>query len=702
MMAESLARITRPDTLNFICPSGLGDTMYLASYRAYFERKYGVPVHFIIKPSHQIVMGMYDSDSFSVYEFKENELAGIGRENNAPKKGGLYVAHPLYSDADLLAGWCREAYDVKRLFSRFFHIEEGTEPVPPVNYPELSSAMMDSFEFAVPDMDKTALLLPEVRSVKPLNRKYWEKLAKKLRKKGFFVVQSYTKREFGVEDVPALPESLDTVAAFAISCGRVYSLRSGLCDLIAHKAKDMTVFYPDVFSYKVYRLPGENIRNVLVRDVFAEVKQRGIEVKRSGKKIIRKVVALPVIKQVLGFFVKVLCKVINACIKRSFIHIDYAPEFKTLKKTCGEAYYDMNRMWNYATALIGYFTADIKENTILLIEPNDCHGEVIPGFAKYLLDLGYAVDIIMIWELSWMQPLCRFNDPGIRTMVIPHSFINDLFDKPVTKNYKKILLTSFRVYSHSNTTEGMEIFECYPNVKNHIDRLIAVEHHAEKRNEELLNQNRIITLESFDYTRKTGVCNPHYFGPVKTVPKSGAATKFIAVGKIETERRNHCLLIDAVKELKKQKITNFKIIVIGPGAVPDLPSGIRCFFEFRGWVDFPAMYSAMEEADFFLPLLDMDLPAHKRYIDRATSGSFQLIYGFTKPCLIQRPFAPKRGLTEKNSLLYDKNSDLAGTMLKAIEMTDFEYEDMREDLQKLAEKIYADSRNNLKRIIDEE
>jgi hypothetical protein len=405
----------------------------------------------------------------------------------------------------------------------------------------------------------------------------------------------------------------------------------------------------------------------------------------SVKKIIRGIVALPVIKQVFGFFIKVLCKVIN-----SF------PAFVTLRN---EVYYDMNRIWDNIIGLIEYF-ADIKDNAILLLEPNDCHGEVIPGFAKYLLDLGYTVDIIMIWELTWMQPLCRFNDPGIRTIVIPRSFINNLFDKPVIRKYKKIVLSSFRVYGQSNTAGGMEIFECYPNVKNHIDKLIAVEHHAEKCSEDLLNQNKIITLESFDYARKASVCNPHYFGSVKAAPKNKTITKFIAVGKIELERRNHYLLIDAVKELKKQKITNFKIIVIGPGAMSNVPAGIRCFFELRGRVDFPAMYSAMEDADFFLPLLDIDLPAHKRYIDRATSGSFQLIYGFTKPCLIQRPFALKRGLTGKNSLLYDKNSDLAGTMSKAIKMTGFEYEDMQEDLQKLAERIYADSRNNLKQIID--
>jgi hypothetical protein len=114
------------------------------------------------------------------------------------------------------------------------------------------------------------------------------------------------------------------------------------------------------------------------------------------------------------------------------------------------------------------------------------------------------------------------------------------------------------------------------------------------------------------------------------------------------------------------------------------------------------MYTAMEDADFFLPLLDSELPAHKRYMDHATSGSFQLIYGFTKPCIIQRPFAHKRGLTETNSLLYDKNEELCTAMQTAIEMTDTEYELMQDELKKLTEKIYEDSKNTIRRIIEGE
>jgi hypothetical protein len=280
-MTKTLLQITKPDELNFICTHGLGDTMLLTSNRTCLEQKYGAPVHFIIKPSHKIVMAMYGNNNFNKYEFSDQELDEIAKKNPMPEKGELYIAHPIYSGAGLFEEWEREAYPASCLFSRFLQIEESPAAAP-VSYPELSLAIMNSLGFPVPDMDKTALLLPEARSVKALNKQYWEKLVKKLRKKGFFVVQSYTRGEFALEDVPALPDSLDTVVAFALACGRVYSLRSGLCDLIAHKAKNLTVFYTAAFAYKAYYMPGKRIRNVLVRDVYLEIKQG---VKKTLKKI---------------------------------------------------------------------------------------------------------------------------------------------------------------------------------------------------------------------------------------------------------------------------------------------------------------------------------------------------------------------------------------------------------------------------------
>lgn len=42
----------------------------------------------------------------------------------------------------------------------------------------------------------------------------------------------------------------------------------------------------------------------------------------------------------------------------------------------------------------------VAGRTILILEPNYCHGEVIPGFCRHLLDMGYRVDVLMHHSLT--------------------------------------------------------------------------------------------------------------------------------------------------------------------------------------------------------------------------------------------------------------------------------------------------------------
>ena len=46
-------------------------------------------------------------------------------------------------------------------------------------------------------------------------------------------------------------------------------------------------------------------------------------------------------------------------------------------------------------ALKNIFNYHVKNNTILIYEPSPFHYECTPGFAKYFIDLGFNVDIIM-------------------------------------------------------------------------------------------------------------------------------------------------------------------------------------------------------------------------------------------------------------------------------------------------------------------
>jgi hypothetical protein len=362
---------------------------------------------------------------------------------------------------------------------------------------------------------------------------------------------------------------------------------------------------------------------------------------------------------------------------------------------------DFEKLTIYQIGVIEYFTGGVKENSILLIEPNDCHGEVIPGYTKYLLDLGYTVDVVMTWELAWMLPLCRMEAPQIRKVIIPFDYLNTLLANPIIKNYKKIFFTSCRIYRYAGGT-GDSVFDIFPVLKAHLNKLIVVEHHFDKCNENLLRRDKVITLEHFQNTiqKNSTVCNPHYFGDIAAKSKIGPKTNFIVVGDITQKRKNHALLIDAVYALHKSGIHTFKITVIGKGGAPGLSDSIRRYFDFRGYIDFPAMYTAMEEADFFLPLLDCDIQGHKRYLECGATGSSQLVYGFIKPCIIQSPFAHKRGFTEKNSLLYDNNDELCTVMRKAIEMTDIEYECLQDELQNLVDTIYQNSTNTIRRIVE--
>lgn len=56
----------------------------------------------------------------------------------------------------------------------------------------------------------------------------------------------------------------------------------------------------------------------------------------------------------------------------------------------------------------------VAGRTILILEPNYCHGEVLPGFCRHLLDMGYRVDVLMHHSLAGQSPLCCFKENEIQ------------------------------------------------------------------------------------------------------------------------------------------------------------------------------------------------------------------------------------------------------------------------------------------------
>ncbi len=345
--------------------------------------------------------------------------------------------------------------------------------------------------------------------------------------------------------------------------------------------------------------------------------------------------------------------------------------------------------------LYWYFYFNLKKirpNSVLLIEFNNCHGEVISALCPYFEKLGYNIDILAHYKLFKEKAFCRLHNKNIQTFECGIASYQWFIDSKKIHQYKHIVLCSSAFYffpsdnTWPTTLPKFEKAGLFPFVIEH--ELNDIKHYHE---EKYLLTNHLITLGKFN---QGTFVNPHYFG--KIVPHNkNTLTTFICVGAIEKTRKNHELLFKSVQNLIKFD-KNFKVIIIGKGKLENLPEDIRPYFVITGRLDFPNMFKYLDQADFFLPLLDPDKKDHERYITTGVTGSAQLIYGFSKVPVLHPKFAPFYQFDENNAIL---TTNLADGMKKAIQMSADEYQQKQSALTDLAQKLENESLHNLKEIL---
>lgn len=335
----------------------------------------------------------------------------------------------------------------------------------------------------------------------------------------------------------------------------------------------------------------------------------------------------------------------------------------------------------------------VSENTILLVEINCCHLETLIGYYKILKDLGYNVEVIVN---GTTENVFNAYDEDVKIWKFNYKEIVTLLQNDFIKNYKCVMFNSKIVYF--SQVEETDIPSLIDGLQRGVLPNIYVQHHVDRINE---TQDKQIILanpmKNPEFEQK--VVNPHYFGDVKITDKN-EVTEFITVGSLEIARRNAKLLIDAVKELASEGVDNFKISVIGNGNLDELPENIRKYFDIKGRVPFDKLYSEVEKADFFLPLFDPENKAHERYLNAGTSGTFQLVYGFLKPCIIHKKFADVYDFNNANGIVYVENDALSQAMKTAIEMNTTEYRSLQNNLKSLVQEIEKNSSENLKGMLD--
>lgn len=345
---------------------------------------------------------------------------------------------------------------------------------------------------------------------------------------------------------------------------------------------------------------------------------------------------------------------------------------------------------------------DIRENSVLMVEFNYFHGECLPGMAKYFLDLGYNVDVCLTEEESNLEPFAGIKDEKFHIFAMSRNDILKIVTHNIVERYMHLYINSDRVYIND---EGFVPVLKYigENIQLPKGKVLTLCHHADQYADikPQSDKFKVVSLNKLPIFQSENVSmvNAHFFETFNRLKKHNLTT-FVCVGQIESERKNHSVLIDAIDNILKSGIKNFKVTVIARAGNLNVPEHIKPYIDFMGRLSYKDMYNEMKKADFYLPLFDPENKQHERYISCGSSGSYQLIYGFSIPCIIAEKFQTSVNLFDNsNSISYKTNNDLSDAMKNAIEMSNEHYMSIVKNLQKLQRSIYQESLANLKRIL---
>ena len=388
--------------------------------------------------------------------------------------------------------------------------------------------------------------------------------------------------------------------------------------------------------------------------------------------------------------------ILTSCIRIICVLIPYRPWRKQVRSF----------LTAHATDIIAQITSELSErklsdfiflshtvppNTVLLVEPNNFHGVILPGFVNYFQAAGYNVEVLLRPKVLDDNPFIR-----MKTKRLPVFFkasfrlMKKFLHSKKMKGYEFIFLTT-SYYRHAvfqNTYIRFLGFE--PQGKNGV---LLVEHdmgeHFNEANEQkYVDSHRLFSLSGFKNTQKL---NPHYFG--ETNPKKkNAKTNFIIVGHPGT--RSYETLLEPVRTLIQNGNSNFVVTAIGARDVT-FGDDIAPYIDIKGWLSFEEMYTEIENADFILFLLDSSNKLHRKYIHNVTSGTMLLSLGFRCPPIIEQSFASGYGFTRDNAIIYN-GEDLLDAMTTAMCMDSKEYDSMCDALDRYSDEIYSQSLDTLK------
>ena len=288
----------------------------------------------------------------------------------------------------------------------------------------------------------------------------------------------------------------------------------------------------------------------------------------------------------------------------------------------------------------------IKNKSILLFEANNYHYECSPGYAKYFIDLGFYVDLLI--HKSGRDSFCLFEQKDkIRLFIYDSLDQINLFSYNLSiymKKYNFIVIQTI----HSMVIKTISNLGLLSNKKS-----IFIFHYTYYYDilnfSNIENQKRIWTLGHFPIGLRVV---PFYFGKINLKEKN-RKTRFFTVSTVD---RNYNFLISASEKIKEENL-DFEVVVVGSKkhlSAKNINNKTRENFIFKYNANFPTLYNQIYNSDYIIITLDPD--RNEIFNNKKVTGSAQLSYGFLKPVLIEEHFKNIYNMTPDNSFIYNKNN----------------------------------------------
>jgi len=260
---DELKSLCKPDMYNLVLHKHLGDVFYAIGAKDEFENTYNAKLHFIVRPQHEFLMEMWGYRDYSVFditayekEIKETEfpyMPPAAHESHPFEMmcKDLFPSVPIKGIPFIADGDTSNFFLYDNFWGRFWLYTMGLNmdnfrfSIPKYS-PTLSADAQEALK-EVASLDKIVLFAPEAATAAEFSCEFWNIIAECIHAHGYKIIVNSKKYKIA-HGISAFDFnlSLSDVVALGLSCAYVFSLRSGLCDVLVGIGEKLYAFYSAV------------------------------------------------------------------------------------------------------------------------------------------------------------------------------------------------------------------------------------------------------------------------------------------------------------------------------------------------------------------------------------------------------------------------------------------------------------------------